>query len=365
MIKSLYTNFKTSIITSDFNTPFVEVGRGVLQGDCLSPLLFNLCFNTFIQHIKSEKYQQFGFSYKLLNPIHWFQLAHDAAVITGQESENQHLLNRFAIWCQWSDMIIRVDKCSTFGIKKALTKSVQYLPKLIINKSIIPAIESGKSFCYLGRYFNHEMTNNEHKSELVSLLTDLMKEIDLKPLHPKNKILLYSRYVLSKLSWHFTIASIQKTWISENLDSVFKQYIRKWLEVPISGSLSNIYLTSNKFGLNIIPPSTKFIQCQTTIRSALKSSPNESITHLWKSTCNHTNTQYDQYTSTKEVIKSFREIHVDKLENRLKCQGSFFSSISKFSLPQVNSIWPTCQSKLPKNIFKLNYSLHKQFSTNP
>ena len=84
MIKSLYTNFKTSIITSDFNTPFVDVGRGVLQGDCLSPLLFNLCFNTFIQHIKSEKYQQFGFSYKLLNPIHWFQFADDAAVITGQ-----------------------------------------------------------------------------------------------------------------------------------------------------------------------------------------------------------------------------------------------------------------------------------------
>ena len=149
----------------------------------------------------------------------------------------------------------------------------------------------------------------------------------------------------------FTIASIQKRWISENLDSVFKQYIRKWLEVPISGSLSNIYLTSNKFGLNIIPPSTKFIQCQTTIRSALKSSPNESITPLWKSICNHANTQYDQYTSTKEVIKSFREIHVDKLENRLKCQCSFLSSISKFSLPQVNSIWPTCQSKLPKNIF--------------
>ncbi|CAB3986993.1 Hypothetical predicted protein [Paramuricea clavata] len=365
MIKSLYTNFKTSIITSDFNTPFVEVGRGVLQGDCLSPLLFNLCFNTFIQPIKSEKYQQFGFSYKLLNPIHWFQFADDAAVITGQESENQHLLNRFAIWCQWSDMIIRVDKCSNFGIKKALTNSIQYLPKLIINKSIIPTVESGKSFCYLGRYFDYEMTNNEHKSELVSLLTDLMKEIDSKPLHPKNKILLYSRYVLSKLSWHFTITSIQKTWISENLDSVFKQYIRKWLEVPISGSLSNIYLTSNKFGLNIIPPSTKFIQCQTTIRSALKSSPNESITHLWKSTCNHTNTQYDQYTSTKEVIKSFREVHEDKLENRLKCQGSFLSSISKFLLPPSKFDLANLSIQTTKKHFQLHYSLHKQFATNP
>ena len=69
MIKSFYTNFKTSIITSNFNTPFIQVGHGVLQGDCLSPLLFNLCFNTFIQHIKSEKYQQFSFSHKLLNKL--------------------------------------------------------------------------------------------------------------------------------------------------------------------------------------------------------------------------------------------------------------------------------------------------------
>jgi hypothetical protein len=51
----------------------------------------------FIQHINAEKYRQFGFSFKLLNPIHWFQFADDAAVITGQESENKHLFNRFSI----------------------------------------------------------------------------------------------------------------------------------------------------------------------------------------------------------------------------------------------------------------------------
>jgi hypothetical protein len=195
------------------------------------------------------------------------------------------------------------------------------------------------------------MTNNEHKLELISLLTNLMKTIDLNPLHPKIKILLYNRYVLSKLSWHLTITSISKTWISENLDFLFTQYVRKWLEVPISGTLSNIYLTSNKFGLNIIPPSTKFLQCQVTIRTALKSSPNESIIHLWKSTTNHTNIQYDQYSSAKEVIKSFRDDQEDKLTKQLTYQGSFFTSVSRFSLTQVNTIWPACQSKLPKNIF--------------
>ena len=41
LIRSLYSNFQTSIITDSFQTPFIKVGRGVLQGDCLSPLTFN------------------------------------------------------------------------------------------------------------------------------------------------------------------------------------------------------------------------------------------------------------------------------------------------------------------------------------
>ena len=99
-----------------------------------------------------------------------------------------------------------------------------------------------------------------------------------------------------------------------------------------------MYLTTNKFGLNVVPPSNKFVQCQTTIRAALKLSPNESMTHLWKSTNNHTNIQYNQYNSTKDTIRHFKII-----KNHFTCQGSFFSSISKFSLSKVNLIWPTCQ----------------------
>ena len=122
LIRNLYTDFHTSIITSNFNSPFLNVGRGVLQGDCLNPLLFNLCLNIFIQHIKVEKYSQFGFSPShgpgsSFIPIHWFQFADDAAVISGQEQENQILLNRFHIWCKWAGMLIRVDKCVTFPIK--------------------------------------------------------------------------------------------------------------------------------------------------------------------------------------------------------------------------------------------------------
>ncbi len=202
---------------------------------------------------------------------------------------------------------------------------MQYLPRLLIDNKLIPATKIGESFRYLGKYFDFNMSDKDHKQELITLLEDIMSEIDLKPLHPKNKILLYSRYLLSKFSWH------SKTWVSENMDSVVNKFVRKWLEIPVSGTLSNVFLTSNKFGLNIYPPFVKFTQCQTVSRKALKTSPNDCIRNLWKSTCDNTNIQYDVYTSTKEVLKSFKSAQEDKLQNHLLLQGSFFSNTTKLT----------------------------------
>ena len=87
LVTNLYTDFHSYIISDRFSTPAIPFKRGVLQGDCLSPLLFNLCFNTFIQFVKQEKYNQLGFSPhdgndRLFHSVHWFQFADDAAVIT-------------------------------------------------------------------------------------------------------------------------------------------------------------------------------------------------------------------------------------------------------------------------------------------
>ena len=62
LISSLYTNFKTYIITDHYRSPAIPVCSGVLQGDCLSPLLFNMCVNTCIQFIRAEKFKQIAFS---------------------------------------------------------------------------------------------------------------------------------------------------------------------------------------------------------------------------------------------------------------------------------------------------------------
>ena len=142
MIGDLYLNFAISIASNGFNTKFITVNRGVLQGDCLSPLLFNMCFNTFLTYIKEEQFTSLGYRVNSsITPRHWFQFADDASVVTSTEKENQILLSAFARWCTWADMIIRVDKCSTFGIKKFSSKSKQYKPKMYVHNEIIPAVE--------------------------------------------------------------------------------------------------------------------------------------------------------------------------------------------------------------------------------
>ena len=61
MILDLYGNFITRIACKDYITDPILVEHGALQGDGLSPLLFNLVFNSFIQTIKSDEFKQLSY----------------------------------------------------------------------------------------------------------------------------------------------------------------------------------------------------------------------------------------------------------------------------------------------------------------
>ena len=161
-------------------------------------------------------------------------------------------------------------------------------------------------------------------SDLLGTTDSLMSKINDLPCHPKNKLLLYHRFLLSKLSWNLTIADISKTWIIDNLDSIVSKYIRQWLELPISATLSSLIINKSKYGISLILPSIKFIQCQTTIRNTLKSSPNNDIKDLWKDTSYHTNIQYDQYRNTKHALKSIQTNHENRINHELCHRASSF-----------------------------------------
>ena len=104
---------------------------------------------------------------------------------------------------------------------------IQYFPKLILNSSLVPTVGKNMPFKYLGRYFNFHMDNSDHMSIVLDTIKDLMLKIDCLPCHSENKLLLYHRFVLSKLSWYLTIADLSKTWEVENLENVVSRFLRQ------------------------------------------------------------------------------------------------------------------------------------------
>ena len=98
LFNSIYLNAVISVASNKEWTDFLEVEKGVLQGDPCSPLLFNLCFNLLMQTLAKSELNNLGF---IWGPQHtpfecsWLQFADDAAIVSNSPNDTQTLLNIF------------------------------------------------------------------------------------------------------------------------------------------------------------------------------------------------------------------------------------------------------------------------------
>ena len=146
LIMSQYTNFflNVSAARCNLNSGPVKVQRGVLQGDPLSPLLFNLVFDSLMSSLSNPQMQSHGILWgDGLTRSLWTQFADDAAVVCDRFKETQLILTFFQRWTAWADLIIRPDKSFAYAAAQRSGKYQQIQPSFTINGIPIPAIERG------------------------------------------------------------------------------------------------------------------------------------------------------------------------------------------------------------------------------
>ena len=357
-------------MTNDFTTHPIKINRGVLQGDCLSPLLFNLIINTLITTIKSKQISTLGYvADKILPPRHWFQFADDTAIVTSLQEDNKQLCNVFTMWTTWADLIIRVDKCHIFGLKKSTTCSIQYSPRVLIRREIIPPVETNKSFTYLGKQFNFGLNIENIKTELIDIVTKYITSIDKLPLKPLNKIAIIQRYVFSKLRWQFSIYSFTETWVNENIDNIINKFLRKWLQLPVSSNTTHLTLHKRKLGLNMNTAKTVYKKCQLSVRRILNRSKNPDVRKLFKLTSER-NVPHDSIIAS--ITNANSNVHLTNKQFNSKTDREFTSSLQnsvwkafmnlneqcilinhliKVCSPKTINMWQTLTKNLPSNIF--------------
>ena len=141
----------------------------------------------------------------------------------------------------------------------------------------------------------------------------------------------------------------------------FKNKIRKITNSLVSrsmgesqtlGTLDICMLSKKKFGIGLVEPSTKFLQCQSVIRSKLKASPNSDVRLIHERTKTGNKLIFDRFQSTRAVTKEIRTEKVNRVTN-LPSQGHIMKSIWTDTCERLCSVWPTVQSKMPKNIYTL------------
>ena len=216
-------------------------------------------------------------SSKTLLPRHWFQFADDSAITTSTEKDNQLPLNMFSKWCDLAGLIICVDKCSTFRIKKNGNSSTQFKPYLKINSEVIPRAKLNETFTYLRKTFSYTMSVGKVKSELISDFNSYTDTVNRLLLHPKNKLNIITRYNYRKVRWRFSIYKLGKTWAKQNPDPIIKEYVKRSLRLPRNDTLSHLYLPTKHLGLKFSLPSDIYACYQLSTTLILKTSRNLEI----------------------------------------------------------------------------------------
>ena len=68
LISEYYDDYAITIATNQYKTDPLIVGKGVLQDDCLSPLLFNLVVNTLIKTVDQDRVRYGVYFFQHANP---------------------------------------------------------------------------------------------------------------------------------------------------------------------------------------------------------------------------------------------------------------------------------------------------------
>jgi len=204
LFNNIYTEYKIAVAVISEHTRAITVKKGVLQGDPCSPLLFNICFNSLMRTINQPQYKQLGYLWGTNNSVRarsWLQFADDAIIVSGSDRNAQTLMNVFTAWCTWSGMMIRIDKCQTFGMRKENDIYKKYMPVVTTSDTQVPAVKIGGSFTYLGQIFNSNMNTDEAKEELSNKLDTLLTKLSNLVTRQQMKIKILKLVVYPRISF--------------------------------------------------------------------------------------------------------------------------------------------------------------------
>lgn len=166
-------------------------------------------------------------------------------------------------------------------------------------------------------------------------LNDMLEITDKLKIRPQDKIRIVTQFIHSQLAFKIKVYDFPLTWIEQTLDALCFKFIRRWLELPVSACLSEVFVLCKSrggFGSNSFKSLAE--KMRIVKRNAIRNSSSSDLRELWSATQGDFIETDCLLVSSKDVraaAKKLAKHQSDQALNHLQSlsvQGSILSSIT-------------------------------------
>lgn len=241
-VECLYQDATTILQYEESNT-LLSIKRGVLQGDPISPLLFNAVIDKALKNIRSEiGYRMHG---GVFNCIAY---ADDIILVSSTRQGLQTSLDQLSNDLSDYGLQINHDKTNTISmVPSGREKKIKIIDEswFKINNVLLKQIGLLDIWKYLGVHFEGTIVAGAR----VSLGADLEK-LDGAPLKPQQKLKMLKSTVIPRYLHRLILGRVTCGKL-KNMDMMVRKKVRKWLRFPQDSPLAYFYTDVKEGGLGL------------------------------------------------------------------------------------------------------------------
>lgn len=265
-IRAVYANARTVFWPPNEMMSMTQLGRGVRQGDPLSPLLFNLVVDRALGILSEDV------GYKLGNrAVNALGYADDIVLLASTRVGMQENLSRLHAAFQCHGLTINAKKTGVLSLvasgrdKKV---KVDMTPAFVVGGALIRQRSPVEVWTYLGNTYQ-----GAREFATIPPLAHTTELISKAPLKPQQRLTLLRDYLLPRLYHRWIVGSVTSRTL-KSADIVVRTSVRRWLRLPHDAPVGYFHAPIQKGGLglpylNTLIPILKHTRLQRLCKSTL------------------------------------------------------------------------------------------------
>lgn len=242
-IKTLYKDSRTLLQYGSVNT-IMDVKKGVLQGDPISPLLFNAVMDRAIKVLPPEV----GYKINGLN-FNCIAYADDIILVASTKEGLQALIDALTNCLASFGLMTNHEKSSTVSlVPSGRQKKIKVISEsqFKVGNQYLKAVGILDAWKYLGIHFK-----GVDASGCRNDLGADLDRLDRAPLKPQQRLEMLRRAVVARHLHTLVLGRVTINKLRE-LDRCVRRHVRKWLRFPNDIPLAYYYASIGSGGLGIM-----------------------------------------------------------------------------------------------------------------